>query len=105
MFAIEKRHGHPEGVKIRGEVDIYTVDEFRAAIEDLIARGGDKILLDLTEMDYIDSTGIGVLIELRKKSMEKNQGTVLYGARKNVVKLLDLTGISQIFEMAEKEEA
>lgn len=104
VVRIEQLKGQDIGIKIIGEVDICTVDEFRAAIEALIDHGGDRIVLDLTEMDYIDSTGIGILIELRKKSIEKEQETVLYGAKKNVVRLLDLTGVSQIFKMVEREE-
>ena len=51
---------HDHVSKIKGEVDIATAKEFEDAILNQIEKDYPVIVLDLTEMDYIDSTGIGI---------------------------------------------
>lgn len=103
MFAINVLGNGREGVKIVGEVDIYTAGQFKTPIESLIEADTKEIYLDMTEMKYIDSTGIGILIELRKAAMGKNLDMILINPQKNVVKLLQLTGVDQIFKILEEK--
>lgn len=103
MFEINLLENGREGVKIVGEVDIYTAEQFRAPIQTLIETKDKEIHLDLSDMKYIDSTGIGILIELRKAAMGKNLDMILINPQKNVIKLLQLTGVDQIFKILEEK--
>lgn len=89
---------------VKGEVDIYSVGKFREAIERLINSKVSEINLDCTDLTYMDSTGMGVLIELRKKTMESGQKLVIMNPRKNIKKLLDITGVTQIIDIIENPE-
>ncbi|WKY47026.1 STAS domain-containing protein [Eubacteriaceae bacterium ES3] len=88
-------------VTIKGEVDIYSVDQFRESIEKSINQKKSKIILDCTELSYIDSTGMGVLIEMRNKTRELGQNMIVKNPRPNVKKLLALTGVDKIIEIIE----
>ncbi|WP_195268280.1 STAS domain-containing protein [Eubacterium sp. 1001713B170207_170306_E7] len=103
MFEISELKNDRDGVCVTGEVDIYTATQFKEPIEKLIQAGTKEIFLDLTNLSYIDSTGIGILIELRKGSMSKGLDMTLINPQKNVVKLLQLTGVDQIFNIIEEK--
>ncbi|AFA49324.1 STAS domain-containing protein [Acetobacterium woodii] len=86
-------------VRIKGEIDIYSIEEFRAAIEEKIETQAQEIRLDCSELSYMDSTGMGVLIELRNKTKEMGQKIVMVNPRPNIKKLLALTGVDKIIEI------
>ncbi len=58
------REGTTATVAAEGEIDLSTVDELRSAVT-ASADGVDKLLLDLTGVEFIDSAGLGGLLELR----------------------------------------
>ncbi len=86
-------------VRIKGEIDIYSIEEFRAAIEEKIKTQAHEIRLDCSELSYMDSTGMGVLIELRNKTKEMGQRIVMVNPRPNIKKLMALTGVDKIIEI------
>lgn len=84
--------------KIIGEVDIATAKQFEKAITDLL-EVEDLVVLDMTDMDYIDSTGMGILMNLKKNVLGENQDIVLYRPKRSIQKLFQLTGIDQVFKI------
>ncbi|MEG0494649.1 MAG: STAS domain-containing protein [Eubacterium sp.] len=102
MFEIYKLEDDRTGVKIIGEIDISTVEVFQNPIQEMIEGDDKQIYLDVTDLKYIDSTGIGILIELRKESIVKKQEIILINPQKNVMKLLQLTGVDKIFNIREE---
>ncbi len=83
--------------KIKGEVDIATAKQFEDAILEQLEKEYPIIVLDLTEMDYIDSTGIGILMNIKKNVLKDGQDIVLYRPKRSIQKLLQLTGVEQVF--------
>nr|WP_320026673.1 STAS domain-containing protein [uncultured Acetobacterium sp.] len=86
-------------VCIKGEIDIYSIEKFRETIENQIKTQVPEIILDCSELSYMDSTGMGVLIELRNKTKEMGQKIVMMNPRPNIKKLLTLTGVDKIIEV------
>ncbi len=101
MFTADKLKDGRPGVKITGEVDVATAAPFREALEEVISGGDEKVYLDLSDMDYIDSTGIGILIDIKKNVMKPDQQFVLINPKRSIRKLFQLTGVDQIFPIAE----
>jgi anti-sigma B factor antagonist len=89
-------------VNLIGEIDIYSIEKFREAIEEKMKTQEPEIILDCSELSYMDSTGMGVLIELRNKTKEVGQKIVMMNPRPNIKKLMALTGIDKIIEIIEK---
>lgn len=88
-----------DGVAISGEVDIYSINEFKEPIRALIEAGKKTLYLDFSDMEYIDSTGIGVLIELRQQSMAGDQEIILVNPKRSINKLFSMTGVDKIFQI------
>ncbi len=99
MFSAEKSIGDPQCIRLSGEIDIYTAQDFQKPVEALIEEGVETIRLDMTDLTYIDSTAIGILIELKKASQEAGIDLVIVNPRKNIRKLLELTGVNKILKI------
>lgn len=101
MFTVDQISDGRKGLKITGEVDVATAAPFREALEEVVASGNNEIFLDISDMDYIDSTGIGILIDMKKNVMKPEQQFVLINPKRSIRKLFQLTGVDQIFTITE----
>jgi len=54
-------------VHLRGELDLYNADELRSAFSGAIDGGATRLVVDLDEVEFIDSTALGVLLEVRAR--------------------------------------
>ncbi len=91
------------GCKVEGEVDIATASQFNDAIREQIKKGLPELVLDLTDMEYIDSTGIGILMDIKKNVLPKAHSLVLLNPKRSILKLMQLTGADQIFEIRNEQ--
>ena len=92
-------------VELRGEIDSYSSDQLRESIDELLKKDKIKAVVDMENLDYIDSTGLGLLVgwakELRSK---KGDIHLLNPVRRveNVIKLTNLTRLLKIFTNRKK---
>ena len=91
--------GKTNMVCIKGEIDIYSIEKFRETIEKEMQTKVPEIILECSELSYMDSTGMGVLIELRNKTKEMGQRIIVMNPRPNIKKLFALTGVDKIIEV------
>jgi anti-sigma B factor antagonist len=63
---IEQRNGSAI-VRLAGELDLYNADDVRAALAQAIESSPERIVVDMTDVEFVDSTALGVLIEARTK--------------------------------------
>jgi anti-sigma B factor antagonist len=71
----------------------------RRSLEEIAAEGHKHILLDLSEVSYVDSSGLGALVA-GYNSLKARQGTVgLFGVPARVQELLDLSRLTTIFRV------
>jgi anti-sigma B factor antagonist len=83
-------------VAIDGEVDLYTAPQLRATLYDLIADGALHLTLDLRDLSFIDSSGLGVIVGTLKRIREGGGELVLQAPSRSTRKVLDITGLSQV---------
>jgi anti-sigma B factor antagonist len=86
-------------MKLKGEIDIYTAAEFKNQINAVIEEQPGDLYIDCSELRYMDSTGLGVLIGALKKMKEQNRNIYLENLKPNVRKLFSITGLDKIFIM------
>ena len=80
-------------------------NEFRNMIGDRIQSGVGKIIIDLSNVDFIDSMGIGAIVSA-KKSLEQNGRLIITGVNQNVMAMFQLTRLDQVFQiLASQDEA
>jgi|TARA_A200000159_G_C7243717_1_gene305719 anti-sigma B factor antagonist len=85
--------------KPSGEIDAYTVDEFRDALSSLATVS--KLLIDLSEVPFMDSAGLGALIGSIRKAGENDGQIVVACGRESLLGLLKTTGFDQIVTVTE----
>ncbi|MGH9612708.1 MAG: STAS domain-containing protein [Bryobacteraceae bacterium] len=78
---------------------------FRDTIRDLAAQGNKKILLNLSEVSYIDSSGIGELVSGFTTVTNHGGNLKLLGLNKRVKDLLQITKLYTVFEVFDEETA
>jgi len=103
-LSIEKKYRQDLNVwnvKISGEVDIYTSDKMKETLNEMVEEKNTEIQIDCTNLSYIDSSGLGVLIGVLKKLKEEKNNLVILNARSNIVKLLSITGLDKVFILRE----
>ena len=86
-------------VRVWGDLDLYTADDLRDALA-AIPPNTPRLEIDLTSCSFIDSSGIGVLAGTIKKMDARGTHTVLRGLRPSLLRLVHLTGLSGICEVA-----
>ena len=77
--------------------------DFKASIIGYVDRGNRMIVLDLSDVAFIDSSGLGALIGCLKAIGDKGE-LVLFGAREAVVNMFKLTRMNKVFRMFDTEE-
>lgn len=89
----------PDGTPVlvvSGELDIAGVDEFVEYGEKLLRSGAPVVAVDLSDLSFIDSSGIGALVRLGK-SAAANQRLQLSDVSRPVARVLELTGLTDLF--------
>ncbi len=95
----------PVVVTIAGEVDVYTAPLLREALDREIAAGHVRLVVDLERVDFIDSTGLGVLVG-RLKSVRNGSGWLrIVCTKERVLKVFHLTGLDKVFRIVDTVEA
>lgn len=90
--------GDGQAVVVRGEIDMATAPMLRDKLNQLVDGGATRIVLDCRGLDFLDSSGIGVLIAVRKRLGDDGVLT-LESPQAHVRKVLDLTGVSAHVEI------
>lgn len=83
---------------VSGEVDAFTAPQLREKLMPL-CKSNRKIYLDLSQVDYMDSTGLGVLIGAYKSLCAQNGRLVLTGMSPRLQRLLKITGLTEIIDI------
>ncbi len=84
-------------LEVAGEVDVYTGPTLRDRISDLLDGGAHDLVVDLGRVDFIDSTGLGVLVGALNRARELGGSLQLICTQERVLKLLRITGLDQVF--------
>lgn len=84
---------------IRGEIDAHTAPVLREKLEAYQNQDGLKAVLDLSDVDYMDSTGLGVFVAFYKSVNAKGGHVKLKGLSSRLKRLFDITGLGEIMDI------
>lgn len=90
-----RRHGGAALVVVAGELDVSNLAQLRAAIDAAVERGASCIGLDLRHLDFLDATGLGVLIGARHRAAELGIALVVRRPGRAVRRVFDATGLGE----------
>jgi|YelNatPaOPRAMG01_1025707.scaffolds.fasta_scaffold00049_15 anti-sigma B factor antagonist len=88
----------------QGELDVQTSQPLREQIQDSLRRGNTRLVVDLSEVTYVDSSALGVLVTGLKQARKANGCLKLCGLRGNVLRVFELTRLTKFFEIYETAE-
>ena len=93
-------------IAVAGEIDLFTAPEMKAALGEALEAGRTRIVVDLTETTFLDSTALGVLIGAVKRLRSRDGRLTIVNVDPNIAKTFEITGLDQIFTIrATREEA
>jgi anti-anti-sigma factor len=88
-------------VKLSGRFDFNTHREFRNAYEPLVGDAETRaVVVDFGEVDYLDSSALGMLLMLRDKLGGAGKEVALSGVRGNVKQVLDIANFGKLFPIS-----
>lgn len=92
-------------VEVGGEVDVYTAPKLRECLVDLVNAGSYRIVIDLEGVEFLDSTGLGVLVGGLKR-VRSHDGTLqLVCTHDRLLKIFRITGLTKVFPIHDTVEA
>jgi anti-sigma B factor antagonist len=97
-------HGDQHVVHVTGEVDVYTVGRLREELAALPHRG-TRVVVDLTGVTFLDSTGLGVLVDAMKRVRGGGGRMELVIDHEGVMKVFRITALTRMFTIHRTLEA
>jgi anti-sigma B factor antagonist len=82
-----------------GSLDIATSPTVRAALTSASERGNHRLIVDLTKVDFLDSTGLGALIGGQRRAKEFDGEVRLVAKEGQILRLLRITGLLKVFSV------
>jgi anti-sigma B factor antagonist len=92
-------------VELGGEIDLYTAPEFKQRVSGAIESGKRRLVVDLSDATFIDSTTLGVLVGAEKQLRASEGTVVLVCPEPNIRKVFDITGLDRVFPMHDTRDA
>ncbi len=90
---------------VSGDIDLYNSPEIRKSLlEALQNKSVQRVVVNLKEVRYIDSSGVASLVEGLKKARERNQRFILFGLSNAAREVLELSRLIKVFEVYATEE-
>ena len=92
-----RREGDWTVLDVAGEVDVYTAPKLREQLIGLVGDGHHRIIVDMTKVDFLDSTGLGVLVGGLKRIRSHEGSLALVCNAERILKIFRITGLTKVF--------
>ncbi|HOQ01064.1 MAG TPA: STAS domain-containing protein [Acetivibrio clariflavus] len=86
-------------ITLNGEIDIYTSNELKEKLYNIVDTNKKDLIIDCKELDYIDSTGLGIFVGALKKAKQYEKKVVIINLKDNIKKLFTITGLDKVFQI------
>jgi anti-sigma B factor antagonist len=85
---------------VKGEVDVYTAPRLREKLVELASQGKRQIVVDLEGVEFLDSTGLGVLVGGLKRLRSNEGDLALVCTQTRILKVFEITGLTKVFTIS-----
>ena len=93
-----ERNGNVVVIRLAGELDLYNAEAVRSVLLEECALRPERVVVDLSRVEFIDSTALGVLIEARTK-LENRRAFLLASPALETRRALEISGLDRHFGM------
>lgn len=94
-----------EIIEVAGEIDVYTAPRLREAVVEAVDAGHLRLVVDIERVEFLDSTGLGVLVGALKKVRAQGGSLDIVCTHPRLLKIFDITGLDKVFGLRESVEA
>jgi anti-sigma B factor antagonist len=84
-------------VAVDGEIDVYTAPKLREKLIELVSEGSYDVVVNLEGVDFLDSTGLGVLVGALKRVKAHEGSLSLVCTQDKILKIFKITGLTKVF--------
>lgn len=84
-------------IEVGGEVDVYTAPKLRETIVAAVDAGNQRLIIDVEKVDFLDSTGLGVLVGSLKRVRAEGGSLDIVCTHERILKIFDITGLDKVF--------
>lgn len=92
-------------LEVGGEIDVYTAPRLKERLLELVADGTRQILVDLEAVEFLDSTGLGVLVGGLRRVRAQGGHLALVCTQERILKIFRITGLASFFDIHPSVEA
>jgi len=86
-------------IEVSGEIDVYTAPRLREALVSLVDAGNYRVIVDMERVEFLDSTGLGVLVGGLKRVRAHDGGIDLVCTQGRILRIFKITGLSKVFNI------
>lgn len=91
-------------VLLSGDVDLHHSPDLHAKLVEVAGKRPKRLLLDLSDVPYMDSSGVGTLVEVFRRVNAYKGKMVLFGLNRRVRSVFEITKLDRFFTICETEE-
>ena len=92
-------------VAVGGEIDVYTAPKLRDKVTELVGDGHYNLVIDMENVEFLDSTGLGVLVGGLKKVRAHDGSMEIVCNQDRLLKIFRITGLAKVFTIHDSEAA
>jgi anti-sigma B factor antagonist len=92
-----RQEGDRTVLEVAGEVDVYTAPKLREKLVELVGEGNYHLVVDMTKVEFLDSTGLGVLVGGLKRVRSHEGSLALVCTQERILKIFRITGLTKVF--------
>jgi anti-sigma B factor antagonist len=97
LSVVTRREGVRTVISVTGEIDVYTAPTLRERLNELVAEGEYHLVVDMAGVDFLDSTGLGVLVGGLKRARSHDGTLQLVCDQEKILKVFRITGLTKVF--------
>lgn len=101
---LQERHGNLPLVRVCGEVDISTAALLKEAIVLALQADHSSLAIDLSEVGFLDSSGLQVLMSAKRRTAERGGEVYIVGMKTQVRRVFSLVGLQKIFRVCREKD-
>lgn len=91
-------------LEIGGEIDVYTAPRLRERLIEMVGEGARQVVVDLGRVEFLDSTGLGVLVGAHRRLRASDGTLTLVCPQERLRKIFRITGLDSVFEIHDSVE-
>jgi anti-sigma B factor antagonist len=97
LSVTSRQEGDRTVISVTGEIDVYTAPSLRERLNELVASGHYDLVVDMEGVEFLDSTGLGVLVGGLKRVRSHDGSLRLVCAQEKILKVFRITGLTKVF--------